>query len=802
MARKKLVTIKSDYFVKAALYLFKGIGCFLFLLLLLFNEKADAQQSINQISVYGIIKDNFTGEVLPFANIFETSKKQYGTSNDYGFYSIKLNKGIVNMRVSYIGYQTVTLNFPVTSDTLINIRLNPLTQKLNEVVITDSLEKTSANVPIGIKTIPIQQANHLPAILGEVDLLKTIQLLPGVQSGHEGSSGIFVRGGEGDQNLYIIDGVTVYSVVHLLGFVSVFNEDAVSSMKIYSGGFPARFHGRLSSVIDIKTREGNLNKYEGGLSIGLLSAKFNVNGPIKRGNGSFFVSGRRSYIDWLVRPVIKDIADGAVVKLNFYDLNGKINYIITKKDHLYFSLYFGKDNYGKHFEQSANGNSNDQDREGLKWGNFVTSLRWNHIWNNKLFSKLSISYTDYNYLNERNIVIKSASSTKKYFYQFNSGINDVNLKLLFDYYLNNNHTLKAGIGGTYHTFVPGITLESNLTSDTTYGYKNMYSPEFNVFAEDKWMLNNKFIIMSGISVSLFNTDGRSYFFIEPRLSVNYLINKKLSLKAAYSKMSQFVHLLRFSTINLPTDLWIPSSSKLSPEVSNQITIGASYIYNSIFDISVEAYYKSLSNLVEYKEGTSLFKGNESFENYIETGKGKAYGIEFMIKKQHGRLNGWVSYTLSKSTRLFSNINQGSEFPFRFDRRHDLSVVGTYKVSKTIDAGFTWVFGSGYPVTMHTDKYASYFLSVFNGKYAPSPNSFASVNYFPYRNNYRMPAFHHLDINFNFHKNTKYGERIFTVGIYNVYNRLNAFYLKEEDGKLYKVSLFPITPFIRFTIKFY
>ena len=632
--------------------------------------------------------------------------------------------------------------------------------------------------------------------------------MPGIQSGNEGSSGIYVRGGSGDQNLFVIDGTPVYNVTHLLGFVSVFNEDAVSSMSVYTGGFPARYHGRLSSVVEIKTKEGNINKYEGGFSIGLLAAKFNFNGPIKKGKGSFFVSGRRSYFDWLASPFIKELADGASVKLYFYDLNGKANYTLTKKSRIYFSTYFGKDVYSKKNSEVAGSDKSVYNEDGLRWGNFVSSLRWNYLWGNKLFSNLTLSYTAYNYVNEKTLNEEVNDKKKEYSYSFNSGIDDLSASLIFDYFPKPQNTLKFGIVYTYHTYKPGISAEyyndqggTVFNRDTTYGYTNIFATEFNLFIEDTWEIKNKWIIRPGISATTFNSAGKTWISIEPRLSVNYAVTNDFSLKIAYARMAQFMHLLRFSTINLPTDLWIPAMPNHPPEISNQLTFGAYYSLKNMFEFSLETYYKHMDNLTEYQEGASFFIGDNEWENKIENGSGWSYGFELMVKKNIGKLNGWISYTWSKSERLFNNINFGEPFPFRFDRRNDLGLVATYRFNKKIDGGLTWVFGSGYPVTMVTDKYASYFLSAMGGAAVPG-NNFGSINYFSHRNNYRMPSFHHLDVNVNFNKVTKYGERIFSIGVYNVYNRLNAFYLEEIDGRLYKVSLFPILPYFRITLKFY
>ena len=809
MARKKLRVFLFKRFKKAVLHILKCAGCLIFIFVLL--NKANAQIAKNKVSVYGIIKDKVSGEALPYANIVIFSSKQVSISNDYGFYSISTAEGEIAIKCTYVGYETYLNKFRATKDTLLNIFLRPSAKQLEEIVVTDTLEESSLNSQISIKNIPIKKAKQLPVILGEVDLLKTVQLMPGIQSGHEGSSGVYVRGGSGDQNLYIIDGTPVYSVMHLLGFISIFNEDAVSSMKIYTGGFPARFHGRLSSVVDIKTKEGNLYKYKGGLSIGLLSAKFDFNGPIMKSKSSFFISGRRSYFDLLARPVIKELADGAVVKLNYYDLNAKANFNLSKKDHLYFSAYFGNDKYSKILNQSYNNQGvtyNEQNNDGLVWGNLVSSLRWNHIWNSRLFTKFSVSYTRFKYINEKYYSNSFEGFASEYNYQFKSGINDLSSQFSMDYYPNKYHDIKAGVSFVYHTYIPGITLEDNSQTgemisrkDTTFGYDNIYNHEINVFIEDSWKINDKLIVKPGVSTTFYKSSDKLFSIAEPRLTFNYFLANNLVLKAGYARMSQFMHLLRFSTINLPTDLWIPSNANLPPEISNQFTVGVSHKFKSIFDLSVEAYYKNMNNVTEYKEGTSLFRGSSNFKEYIEVGKGWSYGIEFMIKKQYGRLNGWISYTLSKSVRQFKSINMGKPFPFRFDRRHDLSLTASYQINKKIDAGLNWVYGSGYPVTMHTDKYASYFLSVLGGNSVVGPYNFAQVDYYPYRNNYRMPSFHHLDVNFNFHKSTKYGERVFSVGVYNVYNRLNAFYLEEKNGRLYKVSLFPIMPFIRFTLRF-
>ena len=785
----------------------------LFAFLFIFLQESHSQiKKINiKYTVYGSVKDSVSGETLPYANVFEMQGGGACITNDYGFYSLTLQNGPVKLRCSYVGYKDKIIDFKLKNDTIINIGLVPAAEQLDEVIITDTVENQLFRSQISIQNLPLKEIKKLPVLLGEPDVLKSIQLLPGIQSGHEGSSGIYVRGGSGDQNLFIIDGTPVYRVYHLMGFVSMFNEDAVSSVQVYTGAFPARYHGRLASVIDVTTKEGNLYKYQGGFSIGLLAAKFNVNGPVKKGKGSFFISGRRSYFNWLARPVIKSLADGAVVNLYFYDLNGKINYTVTDKDRIYLSIYFGKDVYNKKSEESGISNGEDYykyHKDGLKWGNLVSSLRWNHVWNNKLFSNLIFSYSRYQYVNEQSHKNETTGNKNDYQYQLQNGIYDLTGRFAFDWFPIPGHTVKYGVEYIYRTFIPGITAEyiseqgeNSFRRDTTYGYNDIYANEFTAFIEDTWKIKKRWVIRPGISATAFSSTGKTWITVEPRLSVNYLINKSFFLKAAYARMSQFMHLLRFSTINLPTDLWIPAMKEFPPELSDQYTLGVFYELKNMFEFSVEAYYKSMNNLVEYKEGASFFQGDNSWESKIETGKGWSYGVEFMVKKKVGRLTGWVNYTWAKSERLFDDINFGEPFPFRFDRRNDLAIAGVYQINEKIDFGLTWVFGTGYPVTMMTAKYASYFLSAFNGKSVPS-GTFVSVNYYPYRNNYRMPAFHHLDVNFNFHKKTKYGERIVSAGVYNIYNRLNAFYLEERDGKLYKVSLFPILPFVRFTLKFY
>ncbi|WP_319482625.1 TonB-dependent receptor [uncultured Draconibacterium sp.] len=777
-----------------------------------------------EVTISGYITDVASGESLINANIYETLKKKGTVSNVYGFYSLTLPPGQQNLLFSFVGYSKQSLDFNLQKDTVINIRLKQMAD-LDEITVHASKSNVE-RTQMSLLQLPVERIEKLPVILGEPDVLKVIQLLPGVQAGTEGTSGIYVRGGGADQNLFLLDGVPVYNASHLFGFFSVFNSNAVKTVNLYKGGFPARFGGRLSSVVDIRMKEGNDQEYKGEFSVGLISSRFSFEGPINKGKTAFIVSGRRTYIDVLAQPFIQlanKKADNEDINAGyyFYDLNAKINHRFSDRDRLFLSMYSGKDKaYDKSEFTSGESNYYDKYNDNLGWGNITSALRWNHVFGPKLFSNATLTYSKYNFDVESDYEYTGQEYYDRDYFRYMSGINDVTAKMDFDYYPGVNHSLKFGASNTWHTFKPGVNHEKTtvdddgykLDQDTTYGNQNIAATEFDAYLEDSWNITSRLNANIGLYFSWFNVQNTNYTSFQPRLAFRYLVSDNLSIKASYAKMSQYIHLLSSSTISLPTDLWLPTTQNVKPQNSEQWALGAAYKHRKGYEFSVEAFYKEMDNLIEYKPGATFSGVSEGWESKIETGKGWSYGAEFMVEKKTGKTTGWLGYTLSWSNRKFDNLNFGKTFPAKYDRRHDINLVLNHEVSKKFDIGLAWVYGTGNATTLGAQDYSA-MLPGMDNYY-----SGGAITYYGGRNSYRMPAYHRLDLSMNFHKQKKRGVRTWTVGVYNAYSRQNPFYLywgsKREDAitpegehyttskpALKQVSLFPFIPSVSYTFKF-
>jgi len=768
-------------------------------------------------TIRGTVEDKLTGEKLISSNVYDATALKGITTNAFGFYSLTFPAGIIKLTVSYIGYQTIVMDVSLHRDTLINFRLSPVIS-LDEVVISaDRTGSAVLSTQMSMTELSAKTIKNLPMLLGEVDVLKALQLLPGVKGGNEGTSGIYVRGGGPDQNLILLDGVPVYNATHLFGFFSVFNPDAIQSVKLITGGFPARYGGRLSSVLDIRMRDGNNKKFSAEGSVGIISSKLTLEGPIIKDKTSFIVSGRRTYIDVLAQPFIKLMSRGSNGNINagyyFYDLNAKINHKFSDKSHLFLSAYSGSD---KAYFKTVNkgdiqgGTYQSETDAGLGWGNLTAAVRWNYVITPKLFSNTTLTYSRYNFVTSALSQQKNNDTlSNKYQYIYDSGITDWAGKIDFEYLPDPNHTIRFGYNQIYHTFKPGVSVlslkgENNIGIDTTFGNKNIYAHEGALFVEDDWNISTRLKANIGLHFSGFKVRDSVYTSLQPRISARFLVNEKISIKAAFTMMSQYIHLLTNSTIGLPTDLWLPATEKIKPERATQYAMGVVYEVSDGIEISMEGYYKSMKNLIEYKEGASFFSFTNDWQDKIEIGEGRAYGVEILARKQIGKTSGWIGYTLSWSERKFENISFGEWFPYRYDRRHDISFVLNQKISDHIDLGVTWVYGTGNAVTLPLEKYAS-LLSMIS-KY----QNFNGIEAFDKRNSYRMPAYHRLDLGINFRKETKWGERTWSFGAYNVYNRKNPFYLQfaqdyQRNGTfktvLKQYSLFPIIPSISYSFKF-
>ncbi len=756
-------------------------------------------------TISGYIRDAASGEALISATIYQTVNMAGTNSNEYGFYSISLPAGKVKLVVSYVGYKPYSEEFELNANRTLNVKLESATE-LDEVTVTEnSVENKVESSQMSVVEVPIQMIRNLPVIFGEVDILKAIQLLPGVQSGTEGTSGFYVRGGSPDQNLILLDGVPVYNANHLFGFFSVFNADAIHNVQLYKGGFPARFGGRLSSVLDIRMKEGNNNNFKVSGSLGIIASKLTIEGPIWKDHTTFLISGRRTYLDVLAKPIIamgnREYGDGEInAGYYFYDTNMKINHRFNNKHALYLSAYLGKDRAYVKSEDTYDNVVNETDF-GLQWGNITTALRWNYQITDKLFANTTITYSEYEFDTGGGMKTtdKKIGDVDWYKFSYISGINDVGAKVDFNYMPVPEHFIKFGLNGVEHTFKPGVNV-FNLKSgndyniDTTFGNRNIYTKEYMAYFEDDMKLGSRVKVNAGIHFSAFQVENKNYTSIQPRISARFLVNERLSVKAAFSTMTQYIHLLSNTSIGLPTDLWLPVTDSIQPQQSWQAALGVAYSLFDDFDVSIEGFYKKMENLIEYKEGASFFSIRDNWEQKVEIGEGQSYGIEFLIEKKVGKYTGWVGYTWARAYRQFENISDGKEFPYTYDRRHDASIVLNYKFNDKVDLGVTWVYGTGNATTLGIQKYVTY-----------GENSYQLVEYYESRNNFRTPAYHRLDIGVNFKKEKKWGERTWSFGVYNAYNRKNPFFMQfEARGNkqvLVQYSLFPLIPSVSYNFVF-
>ncbi len=790
-----------------------------YLLLALTLASAISSLAQNKYTISGYVKDSQTKEDLIGAYVLERKSENATTSNVYGFYSLTLDEGEHEIVVSYIGYSSKVISLVLDKNLTLNLELAE-GQELQEAVVTgEATESIQEKTQMSTMELSMKTVKTLPALLGETDLLKAIQLLPGIQSGSEGGSGLYVRGGGPDQNLILLDGVPVYNASHLFGFFSVFNADAIRDVKLIKGGFPARYGGRLSSVIDVRMKEGNKSEFHGEGSVGIISAKAALEGPIKKGKSSFLISGRRTYIDFLTQPLIKQAARNQGEEASggyfFSDLNAKLNFEIDQNNRLFLSAYGGNDKAYVNYSSSFGVESTEKLESVLKWGNRILAARWNHVFSPKLFSNTTLTFSRYLFNTGARVETTTGDEEPEFFsYDYDSGIDDYGAKIDFDYSLDPNSKLYFGGNFINHTFTPGVNqLElssEGLALDTMFGSDKIIGNEVNVFIEYERKVNDKLKVDVGIHSSNFFVEKESYYSFQPRFSGRYLVGEKSSLKASYSRMVQYLHLLSNTSIGLPTDLWVPVTKQIKPLISNQVAAGYAHTPKKGYEVSLEAYYKDMQNLIEYKDGASFQGSAEDWQTKVETGRGWSYGAELLVEKKIGEWSGWIGYTLSWTERQFDNINFGNKFPYRFDRRHDLGIAVTYKPSEQIDVGIIYVYGTGNAVTLPVARYnsAEILPSVSNGG---GFNAFGDVEYITQRNGYRMPSYHRLDIGVNLHKEKDWGERTWSLGIYNIYNRQNPFILffdtelnpstQELEQVLKQFSLFPLIPSISYGFKF-
>jgi len=807
-------------------------------------------------TISGYITDAKNGETLISASIFDANTSKGNVSNAYGFYSLSVPKGDVDIEYSYVGFSTQSRKFKLSKDTVINIRLVESIELQEVVVIGNRKELGVQGSQMSAIDVPISQIKSVPTLFGETDIIKALQLLPGVKAGTEGSAGMYVRGGGPDENLLLLDGVPVYNVNHMFGFFSVFNADAVKNVTLYKGSFPARFGGRLSSVVDIRMKDGDETKYHGNVTIGLISSKINIEGPIIKGKTTFDFSARRTYGDLLLQPIIAIAAkqNGAgktSAGYYFYDLNAKVSHKFSDKDRLFLSTYMGDDviyaNMQESYSDYGVGTQTGRLKMNWNWGNLISALRWNHVINNKLFMNTTAAFTRYRFYmgvgTEYETIIKSPPSTtnESITLGYKSGIEDYSAKVDFDYIPDPNHDIKFGANYTNHTFRPGVTIaQIKVTGntmvqpmDTTIGNQEVFSHEMMAYFEDNINLGSAVKANIGLHYSNFFVQNEFYQSLQPRLGLRVLLTDKLSLKAGYASMSQYIHLLSNSNISLPTDLWVPVTKRIEPMKSHQYSAGVFYNLLNIVDFSVEGYYKSMDNLIEYKDGATFFGSSTGWEDKVSMGRGWAYGVEFLAQKSIGKTTGWVGYTWSKSERLFDRpgqeLNNGVAFPAKYDRRHDLSIVVSHAFSDRFDMAATWVYSTGSCGTLALQNYGGTSIPQSNSSYnygyidgntygeiktVSNPIN-ATLPYVSSRNNFRYDPYHRLDLGMNFHKQLKHGRRTWNISVYNAYNQLNPFLTtvtskytynpitgqSSEKRALTQISIFPIIPSVSYTYKF-
>lgn len=786
-------------------------------ILVLPAREAAAQK---KCTISGYMTDASSGESLISAALLEQLSGQGTVTNNYGYYTLTLSAGEVALEFSYIGYETVAMSLQLLRDTVIHVALKPSAEFLQGASVTASRSETGVRgTQMSAIEIPVHQIKHVPALAGEVDVIKAIQLLPGVQSGTEGSAGLYVRGGGPDENLLLLDGVPIYNVNHMMGFFSVFNADAIKNVTLYKGSFPARFGSRISSILDVRMKDGNDKEYHGSASLGLLSAKFQVEGPIVKGKTTFNLSARRTYYDILSQPLIayyqRHWGDGerGTGGYYFYDVNAKLTHTFSNRDKLYVSYYMGDDRVYARIRTSDETYAN-QLKLGWNWGNIVASARWNHVFNPRLFVNATLNYTQYRHSLDISGKESYGGGTDSFDMSlaYHSLINDISAAADFEYNPSPAHDIRFGATYIRHAFKPSITTvraavdspeEPQSAIDTTFGDKNLFTGEAAAYFEDNWSITDWLKINLGLRYALYDTDGRFYHSLEPRVSLRALITGDLSVKASWSRMSQSVHMLSNSNLSLPTDLWVPVTSRIRPMHSNQAAAGVFYSLGPV-DFTLEGYYKTMDNVLEYREGASFFGSTAGWEDKVAMGRGWAYGVEFLVQKKTGKLTGWVGYTWSKTMRQFDReghvINKGIPFPAKYDRRHDLSITAAYEVSKKIDLAATFIFGTGICGSLATQT-----ISVIPAYSAVYQNLFLStvtVDYLEGRNNYRMPSYQRLDLGVNFKRTFRNGHhRTIGLSVYNVYNRNNPFLVYRSGHQLKQLSIFPVMPSLAYTYEF-
>ena len=786
----------------------------------------------------GYVRDAQTGEPLIQATVLNRATGTGVATNRYGFYSLTLpsvdaprvdtpGADTLRLRVSYVGYAPNELTLALQQDTVINVELTS-NNLLDEVVVQAPEDAVHERTQMSVVSVRPDQVQTMPALLGEADILKTLQLMPGVQSGNEGTAGLYVRGGSPDQNLILLDGVPVYNVSHLFGFFSVFNPSSISYIELIKGGFPARYGGRLSSVLDIRMKEGNMKQFAGEASIGIVSGSASIEGPIVKDKVSFIVSGRRTYLDLVAKPLLKEFAgdEDDEVGYYFYDLNAKVNARLGQKHQLYLSAYTGNDDgqIGDERNRLVEGvQTSNNSNFDLQWSNLTTAFRWNYVISPRLFSNTTLTYSRYDYNNDvtyettrtgRLSNDQEAEEDTTYNFsrqRYRSSIKDWAGRVDVNFLPNPRHNVQAGANLIHHTFNPGavnyvfdtLATDDIIAGDTVLGSAIIEAWEGFVYLEDEWQPFPRLSMNLGVHASAFQVNDETYTSVQPRLSMRYLLDQTLALKASYARMTQYIHLLTNAGLGLPTDLWVPATERIRPQQAWQGVLGLAKTLPSGLQISLEGYYKTMDNLLEYRDGADFLDVEEDWQDKVVVGDGRSYGAELLVEQRTGRLTGWVGYTLSWTDRQFEEVNFGERFPFRYDRRHDISVTGSYQWTKRLTASATWVFGTGQAITLPVSSYDPIEIADFYFRDVVSEGDIEEIRG---RNGFRMPPYHRLDLNIQHRKEKKWGERVWTLGVYNAYNRRNPFFIDRDtfaDGtkQFVQYTLFPVLPAISYRLRF-
>ncbi len=788
-----------------------------------------AAQSRRTATVSGYITDGQSGETLIGAGALveggDTRSQTGAVTNVYGYYTLTIPRGAVRIQYSYVGYESLTMELDLQRDTAVNVVLTPAAE-IKESVVVAQRDAGIQSSYLGAVDVPIAQIQNTPVLFGEADVLKAIQMMPGVQGGNEGFTGLYVRGGGPDENLVMLDGVPIYNVDHMLGILSVFQTEAVKKVTLYKGSFPARYGGRVSSIVDIRTNDGNMKETHGVIGVGALTEKFHLEGPILKDKLSYSISARGLHTllyDPLIRLALKK--NHAYANYFFYDVSGKVTWRLSDKDRFFLGGYSGLDRMGIQFQNDINNYDWDEENQAtitrkavfrtdmnIGWGNNVASLRWNHIFNNRLFANTTVSFNRYKMLMHMGMKEELGADMYRFDVDYNSGIRDWSGKLDFDYVPDPRHLVKFGAEYTYHTFVPETL--SAITKEATDGKeetpfefrtptKNYGGHDLNFYAEDDFTIGPHFTLNPGIHLSVFRTDGKTYVNAQPRVSAKYGFDNGIYFKAGYARMAQYVHLLSSFSISLPMDLWVPITKDIKPVTSDQFSVGTYYDGLPGWEFSVEAYYKNIDNLLEYKDGTIVLGSSLDWETKVEMGRGRAMGLEFFVQKTAGKLTGWVAYTLAKSDRIFpdGSINLGQWFPYKYDRRHNFNINLNYQLKSWLELNVAWIFASGSTTTLPLRRSAV----------VDPENEFHTADYVQYRNNYRLPPSHRLNVGATF----KPGRHsLINLSIYNVYNQMNPNlvfinYDGYMDSKgewhykpvMEKITILPFIPSVSYTYKF-